>query len=252
MIKTTNLIHSLKYILLIFWFFGQSAFANQAIFTAISEDKIDISANFKGKNILLFGAKDVAGQIFIVVRGPEKTFTTRKKEKIFGFWVERKFIEFTNLPNFYQIKSNDSIETIGNENLLKNLEIGLENLSYQYGGNASIDQTNQYRNALMESQFKNKLFSQNFGPITYLNNTFFKTEIFFPKTIQEGLYTIETYLIDNDKIKALQVHRVHARKVGFESFIHKLAIENSVIYGLIAIFLAIFFGWFSSQIFWKP
>jgi uncharacterized protein (TIGR02186 family) len=252
MIKTTNLIHSLKYILLIFLFFGQSAFANQAIFTAISEDKIDISANFKGKNILLFGAKDVAGQIFIVVRGPEKTFTTRKKEKIFGFWVERKFIEFTNLPNFYQIKSNDSIETIGNENLLKNLEIGLENLSYQYGGNASIDQTNQYRNALMESQFKNKLFSQNFGPITYLNNTFFKTEIFFPKTIQEGLYTIETYLIDNEKIKALQVHRVHARKVGFESFIHKLAIENSVIYGLIAIFLAIFFGWFSSQIFWKP
>ena len=252
MLKILHLIHIIKYSIFTFFLFSQLVMANMAVFTAISDDKIDISANFKGKNILLFGAKDQAGQIFVVIRGPEKTFTTRKKENVFGFWVESKFIEFTNLPNFYQIKSNDTIESIDNENLLKNLEIGIDNLSYQYGGNASIDQTNDYRNALMESQFKNKLFTQDFGPITYLNNTFFKTEIFFPKTIQEGLYTIETYLIDNQKIKALQVHRVHARKVGFESFIHKLAVENSAIYGLIAIFLAIFFGWFSSQIFWKP
>ncbi|MBL6785131.1 MAG: TIGR02186 family protein [Rickettsiales bacterium] len=228
------------------------ASANQAIFTALSENTIDIQASFQGKSILLFGAKDEAGDIFIVVRGPEKSFITRKKEKIFGFWVDRKYVEFNNLPNLYQIKSNHPLESISNKNLLKNLEIGLDNLSYNYGGNASIDQTNTYREALMESQFKNALFDKNIGAIKYLNNTFFKTEIFFPKTIQEGLYTIETYLIDQSKIKALQVHRVHARKVGFESYIHKTAHERPIIYGLISISLALIFGWIASHIFWRP
>ena len=231
---------------------SHSSFANQALFTALSDDTINIDANFNGKNILLFGAKDQAGKIFIVIRGPEKSFITRKKEKIFGLWVDRKYVEFSNLPNLYQIKSNNTLESIGNDNLLKNLEIGLQNLSYNYGGTASIDQTHTYRQALMESQFRNNLFTQNIEPITYLNNTFFKTEIFFPKTIQEGLYTIETYLIDREKIKALQVHRVNAKKVGFESFIHNLAHEYEVLYGLTAIFLAILFGWFASHMFWRP
>ncbi|MBT4922152.1 MAG: TIGR02186 family protein [Rickettsiales bacterium] len=231
---------------------SNSAIANQAVFTALSDDTININANFKGKNILLFGAKNEPGEIFIIVRGPEKSFITRKKEQIFGLWVARKYVEFRNLPNFYQIKSNSTIESIGNDNLLKNLEIGLQNLSYNYGGTASIDQTQDYRTALMESQYRNNLFTQDIGPITYLNNTFFKTEIFFPKTIHEGLYTIETYLIDQEDIKALQVHRVNARKVGFESFIHNLAHENEIIYGLLSVFLALFFGWFASHIFWKP
>lgn len=235
-----------------FMFACNLAQANQSLFTTLSTNEIDINASFQGKNILLFGAKNESGELFVVIRGPETSFITRKKEKIFGLWVAHKYVQFDNLPSFYQLKSTTNLEQITNYNLLKNLEIGLHNLSYNYGGTASIDQSHNYRDAMMESQYKSGLFSANIGEITYLNNTFFKAEIFFPKTIQAGFYTVETYLIEQNKIKALQVQRVHAKKIGFENFIHSLAHEHSALYGIIAISLALLFGWIASHIFWRP
>ena len=99
MLTITHLIHTIKYSIFTLFLLSQLVMANQAVFTAISDDKIDISANFKGKNILLFGAKDQAGQIFVVIRGPEKHLQPEKKESSLVFGLNESLL---NSPT-YQI-----------------------------------------------------------------------------------------------------------------------------------------------------
>ena len=225
--------------------------ANEAVFIALSDNVVELNANFKGKEILLFGAKNQPGDLFIIFRGPEVSYTTRKKERVFGFWSNNDFLEFKNMPSFYFINGTNTIDYIENENLLKNLEIGLDNLAYSYGGSVSIDKVPEFKFALMESLFEKKLFMQDIGKIEFLGDTFFKSKIFVPKHIKKGIYTIETYLIDQNKIKAIHINPLEVKKVGFESFVYNLAHENKVSYGLIAVFSALLFGWIASHIFWR-
>ena len=76
-------------------FFGgyQTSYAVPLV-SGISSNEINVDTEFKGAQILLFGAKSDAGNIVITVRGPRKDFIVSKKQQLLGIWYNGERISF--------------------------------------------------------------------------------------------------------------------------------------------------------------
>ena len=71
--------------------------------------EISIGSDFRGADIVIFGAVDDSKQehagsqyydIVIVIRGPLETVITRRKENYLGIWVNGESRKFENVPAF--------------------------------------------------------------------------------------------------------------------------------------------------------
>ena len=85
--------------------------------------------------------------------------------------------------------------------------------------------------------------------ITFLENTLFSTEIDLPTDLIEGNYLVRIHLVRFKEVLATQEDLIFVKKVGLEQWVNYLAFDKPEIYGLLAIFLAIFLGWVASIIF---
>jgi uncharacterized protein (TIGR02186 family) len=220
------------------------------LISGLGQDKIKLDARFSGKNIFLFGVRNLAGEIVVVVRGPKQDYMVRKKEKIMGVWLNRKQMAFKDVNSVYAVYSSVSKDKL-QKLILANLNIGIDNLPFIYSGKAYIAELENFRAAILAHKFNQKLYIEDFNHIKFMGNSLFKTQLSFSKHIPEGIYNVEIYLIDNDELIGVQSIPIIAEKTGIEATIHSFAHDRSLLYGILCVLAAIFAGWFASVIFWK-
>jgi len=227
-------------LLLTLLFLPIALWANSPIISGISQNEINIDSNFNGAKVLVFGAKNEAGDIVVVVRGPKKDFRISKKEKFFGIWHNGKQIDFNDTYSFYNLFATFDGKELNKQNLLE-FEIGKNNLQ--------LSQNVIFNQKFIDLMEKNNLYTTGTGSIDFLGDTLFKIAIDFPANILEGTYNIEIYLIDNGSIISFQSIPFYVNKIGLSADITKFAQQQKVIYGLLAILIAIVSGFIINFIF---
>lgn len=237
--------------LILIYFYFAPAINAKPIDSDLSQNQILIDTSFQGQKIFLFGARNLAGDILVIVRGPKKNFIVRKKEKFAGIWLNKKQMKFYDVNSFYDYYTSFPLSNINNELLFKNLNIGIENLALNYSGEAHLEELSNFKGAILEERISNKLYKKAPDNISFMGDTLFKTNLTFPKKIPYGIYNVEIYLINDHKITGMQTIPIEVKKTGFEAFIYNMAHESSLLYGIICVLAAIFAGWFASMIFWK-
>ena len=82
----------------------------ETVVAGLSRDTINITANFEGSEILIFGAvsRDAPAPdgdlgVIITIEGPSLPMTVRRKERRFGIWVNTDAIEVDEAPSFYAV-----------------------------------------------------------------------------------------------------------------------------------------------------
>jgi hypothetical protein len=78
----------------------------------LSTRHIDMHSGFTGIDVLLYGARNIKGDIIITLTGPTAQITLRKKEKIAGMWMNTRQIHAKNVPAFYAIASTAPLKTL--------------------------------------------------------------------------------------------------------------------------------------------
>lgn len=223
-----------------------TAFARPMI-ADLAVREIDIDHNFTGLDILLFGAREDVGTIVVVVRGPEREYVVRKKEKIGGIWVNRHSVTFEDANSFYAIAASQPLDTIRNDTLLKALGIGVETQDFSVTEEQSG--ITAFQNALIEYKQKASLYTQSVEEVSFWGETLFRTVLTFPKNIIRGTYTAEIYLFNDGQLVAMQSTPIEVKKVGFEAFVFDLAHESRFIYGILCVLMALTAGWSFSTVF---
>lgn len=242
-----------KYILtlLVLVFAANTAFANpQNFVSAISSNEIDIDSNFNGKKILLFGAKSSAGKLIIAVRGPKKDFLVTKKDKIFGIWHNSKRLKFRNASSYYAIFSTFD-DNIISDYLLKRLNLGTDNLSFDAVNNESINDEEKinFTYELIKNLKSENLYSKGTGKINFLDETLFKIDLNFPKNISQGAYNVDLYFINGRTLESFQTIPIYVNQIGLSAKISRAAYDNSFLYGILSVILALTIGWIANYIF---
>lgn len=221
------------------------------IIADLSIRSIEIDAGFTGTDILLFGARQDAGDIIVVIRGPKAPYIVRKKERIAGIWINRKHATFSPVHGYYAIASTKPLEAIRNDYLLQTLQIGTNNLKISSTNFNDSMKLQQFRDALFFSMQEKQLYPIETSHVEFMGDTLFRTLIHFPENIPKGTYTAEIYLIRDGILSSIQSTPIKVNKIGFEAFVHDFAYSHSALYGITAIFLALGGGWIAGLLFRK-
>src|SRR6516162_2327558 len=84
----------------------------QALVADLTNHLIAITTGFTGASVVLFGATDGPGDVAVVVQGPDREITVRRKRRIAGIWVNSHEVTFANVPSFYFVAASRPLEEI--------------------------------------------------------------------------------------------------------------------------------------------
>jgi uncharacterized protein (TIGR02186 family) len=212
----------------------------------ISQNDVAIYSNFNGTQLLIFGARNTPGDLAVVVRGPEGKIIVRRKERIAGMWMHVEQHKYLGVPLFYAYASTRPLDEISDTQILpKSLEIGEQPANLTHSENSS----DMFDAALRRSLIKKRWWQLPFGGISYFGDSLFKARINLPDTLPGGTYTAEVYLFDQGKLRAAQTIPLHVYKDGIEARLYDSAQKHGLLYGIIAVAMALLGGWLAHRLF---
>ena len=228
-----------------------TVFAKDNLVTDLSESTVEISSTFSGADILLFGAYD--GQknddIIVVVSGQKGNIKVDKKEKKFGIWMITESIIFSNVPRYYYIASNRKIEEITNKSEIKKRKLDFNNFELK---NNKIDYKNldkKWYEALKRNMKKKQFWKIEENSIKLNKNTLFRKTLSLPSNVSTGMYNVKILHYRKGNLMSQEESKIKIDKTGISANIYNVAQNFSAIYGIIAVIVALFFGWFTNFIF---
>jgi uncharacterized protein (TIGR02186 family) len=226
------------FMLLILW--TAPAYATPVV-ADLSNYEIMVDSRFNGTKLFLFGARNDAGDIVVVIRGPIMDYVVRKKEKIAGIWINNARLKLFSIPDYYVVAASKPLNEIEQANMFKILRIGYDNLF----------QTNEFTQAFLNYQRDRRHYLKDPLQLTFMGETLFKTTIDFPDNIPPGQYIAEIYLLSDGDVVGTQSIPITVEKVGIDAFLYVYAHEHPALYGISAVILALCAGWFAGRIFEK-
>jgi uncharacterized protein (TIGR02186 family) len=230
--------------------FAPSARAQQVV-ADLSRHLVGITTGFVGTDVLLFGATEGEGDVIIVVRGPDRRETVRRKDRVGGIWVNTDEVAFTAAPAFYAVTASGPVGEIVSPRVLWRHRIGTENLELRPVGPLDASDLAAFRAGLLRNKIRQGLYYDKPGRVTFLGNRLFRANLYFPANVPTGTYTVEVLLARQGQIVSAQTTPLLISKIGIGAEVYRFAHENSVFYGIFAIVMALAAGWIAGVIFRK-
>lgn len=231
--------------------------AREEVVLGLSRNTVSITTNFDGSEILVFGAVKretpiPAGsdlEVIVTVAGPSYPVLVRRKEKRFGIWVNTDAVEVDRAPSFYAINTSGPLDDILSAVEDQRHKITIPQAIRSVGAPQSISDAGAFTQSLIRIRKKSNLYQRNEGAVTVEEQTLFRTSVTLPAALTEGGYDTRIYLMRGGSVVAQYETIIDVRKVGLERWLFKLSREQSLIYGLLSLAIAIAAGWGASAVF---
>jgi uncharacterized protein (TIGR02186 family) len=221
----------------------------QALVADISEHLVAITAGFTGTDVVVFGAAEGEGDVAIVVTGPERDVTVRHKGRIAGIWVNQDELQFVGVPLFYLVATSRPLDELAPPEVLKRHSIGLDNLRLVAKRAVSAEENQSFREGLIRTKRRQGLYFPEPFKVSFLTGRLFRSDFYIPANVPIGTYSVEVYLIRDGQVIGAQTIPFIVSNAGFGADIQYFAHVHSILYGVIAIILALAAGWGASAAF---
>ena len=218
----------------------------------LSDHLVAISTGFAGTDVLLFGATEGKGDVVVIVRGPDRAVAVHRKSRVLGVWVNTAQMTFDRAPSFYAIASSRPLAQIAAQTVLAREEMGIQNLRLDLPrAKASPNVAAEWRAGLIRNHQRDGLYRTEVGRVIFLGNRLFRAEFELPANVPTGEYKVKVVLLQDGRVVEAQTTPLTVEKIGAEAAIYDFAYQNSALYGLIAILVALMAGWAAHMAFRK-
>lgn len=227
----------------------------------ISTGVISIASDFRGADLTIFGAIDgfdprllAQGKYDIVValEGPRDDTTVRRKERVFGIWINRRSITFDLVPESYSLSSTRAIEDIAPPSDMASMGIGVGNMRLTptgfFGDSTNL---NTFRDAFRRLRESSGVYQRDPGGVQFISSSLFQASVRLPADVPNGLHIVRAYLFRDGMFVAAKALELRVVKTGLEQAITRAAHEQPLLYGLFSVLLAVISGWIASIVFRK-
>ena len=226
--------------------------------TDLSQHVIEITSQFSGSELLLFGAierhalesvqsNEISVQgldydIIVVVQSEPTDLVIRKKEKVVGIWINTENQMIHGVPGYYVIGSTRPLDEFLSKEDQVRLRQGLTNLNIT---NEQGEDVGVYKEALIRNMINKDLYKESSGNVTVKDEILFRATLAFPSNMPVGDYKADVYLVRDGNVIINHRTDLLVDKRGIERFIYNFAHDYPPYYGIMAIFVAISVGLFS-------
>jgi uncharacterized protein (TIGR02186 family) len=227
----------------------------------LSTNRVTITSDFSGADLTIFGAVDNADpqisrqggyDVIVVLEGPAQPLVLWRRARILGVWVNAQSQSFVNVPLSYSVATTRAPQDITNPDSYKRLSLGT---SYLYleprDRTADAATIAEFTAALREQKISLGLYSQNVGGVQFLSQTLFRATLNLPPNVPVGSHKARAFLFRNGEFIKETSSNLAIVKAGFEQTVYRTAHEQSLLYGFLAVALAMLTGWMGRLIFRK-
>lgn len=234
-----------------------AALADESIVSGLSQNRVSITADFVGSEILVYGAvkRDAPApdgsplEVIVTVEGPATPLTVRRKERVAGIWINNASVRVDSAPSFFAVATTGPLSHILSDTENLRFNITIERVIRAVGITAEAEKAGEFLLALLRVRTQEDRYRILEGRVELTEDTLFRTDVELPANLIEGEYKVRIFLLRDQKVVAHQERVVGVRKVGLERFIFNLAHQQPLIYGLVSLVLAALAGWGASAAF---
>lgn len=239
-----------------------------AISAALTDTTVQVSSDFQGARIILYGAVfDPAARpsdVVVLVRGPEQPVRLTRKHKVSGLWLNSRPVVFQGAPGFYRAASSRPLEEIATFGTLRRLGAGIDHLAI----NAPEEQRTEtrygvrdvvvsrlgadyyvWRRAVVRLKQKAGLYNEDDRGVRFVDRGLFRAEIALPTGAPTGVYRADILLFQDGREVSARTRTLTVEKVGIERALYVWAHVRPWSYGLASMAFAMLAGWAASAAF---
>jgi uncharacterized protein (TIGR02186 family) len=227
------------------------ALAQETIVSGLSQNRVSITADFDGSEILIYGAvkRDTPApdggplEVIVTVEGPSTPVTVRRKARVAGIWVNTDAVVVDSAPSFYAVATTGPLRHILSDTENLRHAITIERVIRAVGITAEAEQSGEFLLALLRVRSNEDRYRLLEGRVELTEDTLFRADVVLPANLTEGEYKVRLFLLRDKRVIASQERLIGVRKEGLERFIFNLARERPLIYGLVSLLMAAIAGW---------
>jgi len=213
----------------------------------ITPQRVTISTLYNGKTISVQAELPKGTEVALTCEGPENTLTLMRKGRICGLWMNVEELVFHKVPTLYFLQTSKKIEKINDHDTMHEIELGYESLCSraQLEKKGEEEKANLF-NQLVKLKESENLYSVSEGTIKITpaedNSARMTTTFHLPPKAQPGEYKINLFQLNNSEAVLLNSQPVTVEQTGLTTYLSSLAINHGLLYGFIAVIIAIISG----------
>ena len=247
----------MRWLLILVLWLAALPLRSEEVIAGLSQNRVSLTVNFEGSDILIFGAirreaalpEDTELDVIVAVEGPPQPAVIWRKARRLGIWVNTDAQEVRAAPSFYAVATTRPLRDILSPEADLTHRISTRLAIFEARGGGDRADPAAFTEALIRIRESEGLYQSRDNTIMLERDTLFSTRILLPKNIVEGTYSARIFLLrDGDVIDDFETF-IDVRKAVLERWLTNLAYEQPAIYGLLALVLAVFFGWGASALF---
>lgn len=223
----------------------------------VSQHEVRVRQGFTGTELLLFGAiLDPAGtrsvrgyDVVVVLKGPAQAIRLREKDKIGGIWINAASTDFRSAPSYFAVAASRPIEEIVDEKTAAIYEFGTQFIQLSPTGVIDPAEQSRFQSGLVDLKRRQGLYKEDMRGVQIKGEVLYQARISLPSNVSTGTYTAETFAVADGRVVSSAIAEVEVRKVGFERLVEIFSVENSFLYGLLAVALSVSMGWMAGRLF---
>lgn len=245
----------MRLLLLLLLVLALPARAEQVVL-GLSKEIVQISTDFDGSDILIFGAikreapiQEDPLQVIVAVAGPQQPVTVWRKARRFGIWVNAHAVEVDAAPSFYAIATSAPWAQVITETEDLRHKISIPRAIRSVGAPMDVPDAQSFTEAVIRIRTDEGTYQLLEDTVTVREQTLFDTAISMPANLTEGSYPTRIFLTRGGRVISSYETEIEVRKVGLERWLYSLSRQQPFIYGLMSLFIAIAAGWGASTAF---
>lgn len=226
----------------------------EKIVAGLSQNRVSITADFDGSEILIYGAvkrdepapRDTSLQVIVTVEGPSVPLIVRRKERVGGIWLNRASVRIDAAPSFYAIATTGPLADILSNTEDQRHSITIPRAIRAVGIAAEADNAPEFVEALQRIRLGADVYRVDEGGVTLVEETLFRADVALPSNLTEGDYLVRLFLLRGGSVVDDQERVIGVRKAGLERMLFNLAHEQPLLYALGSLLMAVLAGWGAS------
>ncbi len=228
----------------------------EEVVLGLSQNRVSISADFDGSEILIFGAikreTPIPRQpleVVVTIAGPSEPLIVRRKDRRFGIWINTAANRIDSAPSYYAVATSGPFNDVLRHTEDLRHKVSIPRAIRSVGAPAEIGDSRAFTRALIRIREKNNLFQMLEGAVAVEQQTLFRTSISLPANLTEGPYQTRVFLTRDGHVISQFETEIDVYKVGLERFLYNLSRSQPLVYGLLSLAIAIAAGWGASAAF---
>jgi uncharacterized protein (TIGR02186 family) len=233
------------------------AMASEVIVAGLSQNRVSITADFNGSEILIYGAvkrdapspKTPPLNVIITVEGPSTPITVRKKDRVAGIWINDEAVQIGKAPSFYAVATTGPIAQILSETDNLRNKVTIPRAIRSVGISTMAKDAPGFVDALIRVREAEGKYRLDERTIALTEDTLFRTDVALPANLTEGSYRVRIFLTRGGAVVDEIERRINVRKEGLERLLFNMSREQPLIYGLLSLAIAVVAGYGASAAF---